>query len=84
MDVIKVCPKCAGEGFHRVEWTKVDPFMNVAYADAEFLDGVKMRYWDVKYYRPDDPTHLVFACNDCRESGEIMWRRGMSLVPDCT
>jgi hypothetical protein len=84
MSIIKVCGGCKGDGFTRRRPADLHPFTNIAYATLVFADGSKTPF------ACSDPRQRIsqgyeyeFECSKCQGAGEVMWRRGVSLVPIC-
>lgn len=82
MDKIKVCDRCKGDGFTRSSPADLHPFTNIANATLVYADGGRMPFaCSTPDQRIRQRYEYEFKCGHCNASGEIMWRRGVSLVP---
>lgn len=79
--LLKVCPLCKGDRKPIGETEE-----NIARAMMIYPDGTR---FPAMSEGPEDPPPAgkpmayEFSCLRCNGTGELTWRRGMSLTPEC-
>ncbi len=78
--LIQQCSKCKGDGFYRMEKSKVPAWANMANTKLIRREMTTSEHGSLyDYYQ--SIWGYEFECRSCEGRGEFSWQRGIDLTP---